>query len=229
MSVVADSPSRSPPPKRVRAESPAAAPAAVDAAAPAAASTAAAPSSSKPAQNKGKNFQQGKGKRKRNRHILPDPYSSGDVLYRDVVDFLGKEYVDEIIAKGDSSEWDAPADLELMSVIELTAGVMTVSGKRQADRISELTVTGESLSMYEKDGKKWAIVVPFAHPGDKIRAKVFKHDRLCSMADMVEIVEYCDDLRGGEGDRRVNPEAGCKYFGEWCVSLDDWKPVKLYG
>lgn len=71
------------------------------------------------------------------------------------------------------------------------------------------------MSLYEKDGKKWAIVVPFAHPGDKIRAKLIQNQRFSTSADLVEIVEYCDDLRGGEGDRRKNPEAGCKYFGEW--------------
>lgn len=54
-----------------------------------------------------------------------------------------------------------------------------------------------------------------AHPGDLIRAKIYKHDRFHSMADYVETLEYCEDLRGGEGDRRKFPEAGCKYFGVW--------------
>lgn len=127
MSTDVASPSRSPPPKRVRADSPVA-----DAAAAPATTvevtTTATPSSSKPAAPAKKQFQQGKGKRKRNRRVLPDPYSAGDVLYRDVVDFLGKEYTDGVIASGDGSEWDAPEGLELMSVIELTAGAMTVSG-----------------------------------------------------------------------------------------------------
>lgn len=67
--------------------------------------------------------------------------------------------------------------------------------------------------MWEHEGKKWAIVVPFAHPKDKIRAKVYKNDRFCSFADFVEIIERCDELRGGEGDRNVHPDKGCKYFG----------------
>lgn len=74
---------------------------------------------------------------------------------------------------------------------------------------------GESLSVLEKDGKRWAIITPFAHPGDTIRAKVYKHDRFCSFADLESIVSYSEELRGGEGDRRVNPNAGCRYFGVW--------------
>ena len=76
-------------------------------------------------------------------------------------------------------------------------------------------VIGESLSLYEEGDKKWAIMTPFAHPGDKIKAKICKHDRFFSSADLVEILDYSEEFRGGEGDRRVNPEGGCKYFGEW--------------
>ncbi|KAL1407007.1 tRNA(m5U54)methyltransferase [Vanrija albida] len=198
MSVTA-SPTATPPPKRVRNDA-LIAPTDEEAAL----NAASAPSSSNPAprqqQQRKNNAPQGKGKRKRNRRILPDPYSPGDILYHDVVDFLGKEYTDAVLAKGDDSEWDAPEGLERFAEIELTVGAMTVSG--------------ESLSLYEKDGKKWAIVVPFAHPKDKIRAKLIQNQRFHTTADLVEIVEYCDDLRGGEGDRRKNPEAGCKYFGE---------------
>lgn len=71
----------------------------------------------------------GKGKRKRNRRPLPDPYSPADVLYHDVVDFLGPDYVKEVLARGDESEWTAPAGLERFSVVELNVGAMTVSGE----------------------------------------------------------------------------------------------------
>jgi len=64
-------------------------------------------------------------------------------------------------------------------------------------------------------------MTPFAHPGDKIKAKIFKHDRFFSSADLVEILDYSEEYRGGEGDRRVNPEGGCKYFGEWYVIPPD--------
>lgn len=71
--------------------------------------------------------------------------------------------------------------------------------------------------MYETNGQNWAILVPFAHPGDLIKAKIFKHDRLYSHADLLEIIEYNEEFRGGEGDRRKYPENGCRYFGEWYV------------
>ena len=80
-----------------------------------------------------------------------------------------------------------------------------------------MLISGESLSLYEEGDKKWAIITPFAHPGDKIKAKIFKHDRFFSSADLVEILDYSEEFRGGEGDRRVNPDGGCKYFGEWYV------------
>ena len=32
-------------------------------------------------------------------------------------------------------------------------------------------------------------------------------------------MDYSEEFRGGEGDRRVNPDGGCKYFGEWYVHL----------
>ncbi|KLT42869.1 S-adenosyl-L-methionine-dependent methyltransferase [Cutaneotrichosporon oleaginosum] len=143
--------------------------------------------------------QQGKAKRKRNKRFLPDPYSHGDILAHDIADFLGKEYVEGVLKRGDESEWAAPEGLELQTVYEL--------------RVGALGRNGDSISLVEKDGKRWAIVAPMAHPGDLIRAKVWKHDRFHSVADYVETLEYCDDLRGGEGDRRKFPGAGCKYFG----------------
>jgi tRNA (uracil-5-)-methyltransferase len=75
------------------------------------------------------------------------------------------------------------------------------------------------MSLYQPEGsdKKWAIIVPFAHPGDLIRVKVIFNHRLHSKADLLETLEYDDSLRGGEGDRRKNPEGGCKYFGIWWV------------
>ncbi|OWZ35044.1 tRNA (uracil-5-)-methyltransferase [Cryptococcus neoformans c45] len=143
---------------------------------------------------------QTKRDKRKGRKPLPEPFSPADVMWHDVRDFLGSDYVDELLAKKDGSEWEAPSELGSFAVVELTAGAFTVSG--------------ESLSLFQSGGKKWAIITPFAHPGDRIRAKIYKHDRLHCLADLVEILEYSDTYRGGEGDRRVNPDAGCKYFGE---------------
>jgi tRNA (uracil-5-)-methyltransferase len=72
---------------------------------------------------------QGKKKNRRMKRYLPEPYSPAEVTYRDVRDFLGPEYIDEVLSKGDESEWLAPEGLELWSIIELTVGAFTVSGE----------------------------------------------------------------------------------------------------
>jgi len=71
---------------------------------------------------------QGKKKNRKPRRNLPEAYSPADVTFRDVRDFLGEEYVDGVLAKGDESEWHAPEGLELWSMIELEVGAFTVSG-----------------------------------------------------------------------------------------------------
>jgi len=126
----APSPTGSPVPKRVRADEPAtsASPVKVEVKVEPVAATEPSSSSSKPAPQP-KRIVQGKGKRKRDRRKLPDPYSPGDVLYHDVLDFLGKEYTSEVLARGDGSEWSAPENLELLSTVELTVGALTVSGR----------------------------------------------------------------------------------------------------
>lgn len=122
----APSPTGSPAPKKVRAEEPNGASTA-PAVPIAVAATGAQP---KPMQKP----QQGKAKRKRNRRYLPDPYSHGDILFRDITDFLGQEYVDVVLAKGDEGEWAAPEDLELQQVVELRAGTLGVNGESQGRR-----------------------------------------------------------------------------------------------
>ncbi|WRT64484.1 uncharacterized protein IL334_001416 [Kwoniella shivajii] len=138
-------------------------------------------------------------KNRKQKRFLPEKYSPADVIYQDVRDFLGPANVDEILSKSDASEWEAPGELKLYEQVELTVGAFTVSG--------------ESLALAPGE-KKWAVIAPFAHPGDRIKAKIYKHDRLCSYADLVEILEYSEEYRGGEGDRRKYPGQGCKYFGE---------------
>ncbi|GFZ51651.1 hypothetical protein JCM24511_09419 [Saitozyma sp. JCM 24511] len=141
-----------------------------------------------------------KARKRKQKRPVPEVYSPADVLFHDIKDFLGKEFVEDILAKGDQA-WEAPEDLHTQSVVELRVGAFTVSG--------------ESISAWPQNGTpKWAIIAPFAHPGDLIRAKIYRHDRLHSVADLVEIIEYSETYRGGEGDRRKYPENGCKYFGE---------------
>ncbi len=112
-------PTGSPVPKKVRGDEPAPN---GTAAVPVAPVTASAP---KPAPKP----QQGKAKRKRNKRYLPDPYSHGDILHRDIADFLGQEYVAEVVARGDEGEWTAPEGLELQTEYELRVGALGRNGE----------------------------------------------------------------------------------------------------
>ncbi len=49
----------------------------------------------------------------------------------------------------------------------------------------------------------WVVFVPFALPGERVRARVFRNDKNCSHADLVEVLEPSPD--------RVAP--GCPLFG----------------
>jgi len=49
----------------------------------------------------------------------------------------------------------------------------------------------------------WVVFVPFALPGERVRARVFRNDKNCSQADLVEVLEASPD--------RVEP--GCPVFG----------------
>lgn len=107
--------------KRAREASPSATSSAPSAPLPAAPTP--PPARTKPQHNTGK------VKRRRNFRKLPEPYSPADVTYRDVVDALGKEYTDAILARGDESEWEAPEGIELQGIYEFTPISMTVSGE----------------------------------------------------------------------------------------------------
>lgn len=62
------------------------------------------------------------------RRPLPEPYSPGDVLWRDVQDFLGDEYIAGVLAEGE--EWTWPKELEFGAEVTVRVGAFTVSGAR---------------------------------------------------------------------------------------------------
>lgn len=69
-------------------------------------------------------------------------------------------------------------DVEILSLTNLGAGVARVDG--------------------------WVVFVPFALPGETVRARVFRNDKNCSHADLVEVLKPSPD--------RVEP--GCPLFGD---------------
>ena len=55
--------------------------------------------------------------------------------------------------------------------------------------------------------RKWVIVTPLSLPGERIRARVYRHSRLHSHADLLEVLEPNPEWRDMS---RVQ----CQYFGE---------------
>jgi tRNA (uracil-5-)-methyltransferase len=65
---------------------------------------------------------------------------------------------------------------------------------------------GEGIGLAPHPKRSWAILVPFSIPGEIVRARVYRHSRLHSFADLVSVVRPNHELRD---DNRVK----CRYFG----------------
>jgi hypothetical protein len=63
-------------------------------------------------------------KKKNPKNVLPEPYSSEDVLWHDVVSLLGKVAVDEVLEAG--TEWDSP--FEFKQEVEVEVSRLSSSG-----------------------------------------------------------------------------------------------------
>ena len=68
------------------------------------------------------------------------------------------------------------------------------------------TSAGSGIGLVSRDKGPWAIVVPFALPGEKARVRIAKNDRMHSTGEVVEKLIYNPDLRD-------NSWIKCKYFG----------------
>ncbi|KAI0932816.1 hypothetical protein AcW1_000168 [Taiwanofungus camphoratus] len=134
-------------------------------------------------------MKKGKRKDKKQKHLPPEPYSAEDVVAKDVATLLGEAAVTQAVT--DATEWDPP--FEQKEEVELV--------------VSCLSSTGESLAIAPSPRRPWAVVTPLALPGEIIRARVYRHSRLHSYADLLEVVKPNPELRDMT---RVQ----CKYFGK---------------
>lgn len=72
----------------------------------------------------------------------------------------------------------------------------------------------------------WVVFVPYTLPGEKVRARIYRNDKNCSMADLVEVLEG--------SPRRVKPQCpvfgycgGCQYQHlEYAAQLE-WKTAQV--
>ncbi|KAI0056764.1 S-adenosyl-L-methionine-dependent methyltransferase [Artomyces pyxidatus] len=127
-------------------------------------------------------------KKKKQKHVVPESGTSEDVIFQEVITLLGKEVVEQTIADG--MEWTAP--FELREEVELT--------------ISSMSSSGEALATAPSSKRPWVVVVPFSLPGEKIRARIYRHGRMYSHADLISVDEPNPEMR----DMSL---VKCKYFG----------------
>lgn len=60
---------------------------------------------------------------RRKKHALPEPYSTEDVLWHDIVSVLGKETIDKALEDGD--EWESPFEFKQeleVEAVEISSG-----------------------------------------------------------------------------------------------------------
>ncbi|KAF8467507.1 S-adenosyl-L-methionine-dependent methyltransferase [Russula ochroleuca] len=127
-------------------------------------------------------------RRKKRKHTPPESGSSEDVISREVVGLLGSELVSR--AEADGLDWESPFGFR--EEVELT--------------VSSISSSGEGLALAPSSKRPWVVVVPFVLPGEVIRARVYRHARMYSFADLISIEVPNSELRDMDRVR-------CKYFG----------------
>lgn len=146
-------------------------------------------------------------KGKKNIHAAPEHCSNEDVIARDVSVLLGQDIVDGIVEEG--KEWDAPFVKGERPEIEVEIKMMCSNGRYVVQFLVWFTLflrnrTGEGLGIVPGE-TPWAILVPFSLPGEIVKARVYRHSRLHSLADLVAVVRPNPELRD---ESRVK----CGYF-----------------
>ncbi|TFK81679.1 S-adenosyl-L-methionine-dependent methyltransferase [Polyporus arcularius HHB13444] len=129
-------------------------------------------------------------KNKRNQRRVPEPFSHDDILTHEVISLLGQDYAQALV----DQNLDCDAPFEQFAQLELSVACISPS-------------TGESLSVAQSGDRKWVIVTPLSLPGERIRVRVYRHARLYSHADLLEVLEPNSEWRD-----MSRPQ--CKYFGK---------------
>lgn len=125
---------------------------------------------------------------KKKKHAPVESGSSEDVIFRDVVALLGKELLAK--AEADGMEWESPFGFR--EEVELT--------------VSSISSSGEGLALAPSSKGAWVVVVPFVLPGEVVRVRVYRHAKMHSFADLINVELPNPELRDMS---RVQ----CKYFG----------------
>ncbi|KAG0327435.1 tRNA(m5U54)methyltransferase [Dissophora globulifera] len=107
-----------------------------------------------------------------------------EVLMHDIVELRGHNHWD----------WDpkTPAPFQNFEELEVTIG--------------SLAQSGEGLALLPDRGDGWVVAVPFVVPGEKVIARVYRHNWGYSHADLVKVIQPAEN-------RIAKDDILCKYFG----------------
>lgn len=139
-------------------------------------------------QYKNKDDRRNAKKERKRKATFPEPCSSEDVLWQDVISVLGREVVDQAVEDG----------VELQSPFKYHEEVEV--------EVKTISSNGEGIAVSPEGRRPWAIVVPLALPGEKIRVRTYRQGRLHSYGDLLEVITPNAELRD-------DSRAQCKYFG----------------
>ncbi|KAJ7660000.1 S-adenosyl-L-methionine-dependent methyltransferase [Mycena rosella] len=126
-------------------------------------------------------------KRRQQYSALPEPCSADDVLWREINDVLGADYVKTALAEGT----DRQSPFEYHQELEM--------------RVVALCSSGVALATSAEASRPWVVVVPFCLPGETVRVRVYRNARMHSLADLIAVVTPNPEMRD---DSLVR----CKYF-----------------
>ncbi|KAF9078824.1 tRNA methyltransferase [Rhodocollybia butyracea] len=125
---------------------------------------------------------------KKQRGHIPEACSPEDVRWKDITSLLGQDAIQKAIEDG--TEFDSPFPFK--SEVEL--------------EVKAISSHGDGLAQSDEEGiKPWVVVVPFCLPGERVKCRVFKNDRMHSQADFMQVIRPNPEFRD---DERVK----CKYF-----------------
>lgn len=138
------------------------------------------------------------GRRKRKIPTI-EPFSGDDILRREVISLLQRQRAVVVVGEDEGDFEEEEEDLLSSPPIETGTEVQLV--------VSELSSSGDSLSVLPEPYKPWVVAVPFALPGERITARVYRHGKGISFGDLVRVEEP-------NGELRDMSRVQCKYFGK---------------
>lgn len=148
-----------------------------------------------------------KKKKKRRDPPLPEPCSGADVQYREVRELLGGDVVDSVTEAGNAFQSPFSPTEEVTVTIESmgSGGALSIWIRVYVTHLASSAV-GAGLARAPSEKGPWAVVVPVALPGETVRVKIVKNDRMHSCGQVLEVLV-------ADAKTRDDSLVRCKYFG----------------